>query len=97
MRARSCEAAGAPVEASSCSGWRRPAIELIVGVVGDPRFGPLVACGAGGVAVELLGDVQVAPRAARADAAAATCCASCATFPLLDGYRGAPARGRRLR
>ena len=33
--------------------------ELIVGVVGDPRFGPLVAVGAGGTTAELIGDVQV--------------------------------------
>jgi acyl-CoA synthetase (NDP forming) len=36
-----------------------PGAELIVGAVGDPAFGPLVACGAGGMAVELLGDVRV--------------------------------------
>ena len=33
--------------------------ELIVGAVGDPAFGPLVTCGAGGPAGELLGDVQI--------------------------------------
>jgi len=32
--------------------------ELVVGAVGDPAFGPLVVCGAGGIAVELLGDIQ---------------------------------------
>ena len=33
--------------------------ELLVGVVGDPAFGPLVAVGAGGTAAELIRDIQV--------------------------------------
>jgi acetyl coenzyme A synthetase (ADP forming)-like protein len=63
--------------------------ELIVGIVGDPDFGPIVACGAGGHAVELLGDVAVrlAPLGPRA---ASEMVRSLRTFPLLDGYRGAP-------
>ena len=66
-----------------------PGVELIVGVVGDPDFGPVVACGAGGHAVELLGDVAVrlAPLGRRA---ASEMLRSLRTFPLLDGYRGAP-------
>jgi acyl-CoA synthetase (NDP forming) len=64
-------------------------VEMLVGVVADPSFGPVVACGAGGTAVELLGDVQVrlAP-VARAEAAEMI--RALRTFPLLDGYRGAP-------
>lgn len=42
------------VQAMAASG-----IEMIVGVVHDPRFGPIVACGAGGVLVEVLRDVAV--------------------------------------
>lgn len=34
-------------------------VELLIGVVGDPRFGPLVAVEAGGATAELVGDVQV--------------------------------------
>ena len=34
-------------------------VELLVGIATDPVFGPVVACGAGGTAVELLGDVSV--------------------------------------
>jgi len=34
-------------------------VEMLVGVVHDPQFGPVVACGAGGVQVELLSDVSV--------------------------------------
>jgi acetyl coenzyme A synthetase (ADP forming)-like protein len=65
-----------------------PGPELLVGVVGDPRFGPLVAVGAGGATAELLGDVQVrlAPVGRRE---AAAMLRELRTFPLLDGYRGA--------
>ena len=31
-------------------------VELLVSVVQDPSFGPLLACGAGGASAELLGD-----------------------------------------
>lgn len=62
--------------------------ELLVGVASDPVFGPVIACGAGGTAVELLGDValRVCP-ITRADAG--TMIRSLATFPLLTGFRGA--------
>ncbi len=63
--------------------------ELLVGIIGDPDFGPIVACGAGGRAVELLGDagVRLAPLGRRD---AAELLRSLRTFPLLDGYRGQP-------
>jgi acetyl coenzyme A synthetase (ADP forming)-like protein len=66
-----------------------PGTELIVGVVGDPRFGPLVAVGAGGTTAELIGDVQVrlAPVGPRE---ATTMLRELRTFPLLEGFRGAP-------
>lgn len=63
--------------------------ELIVGIVGDPMFGPVVACGAGGRAVELLGDVAVRLAPLGASSARAML-RSLRTFPLLEGYRGAP-------
>ena len=64
-------------------------VEMLVGVASDEQFGPVVACAAGGTAVELLGDVQVrlAPVAA---ATAASMVRALRTFPLLDGFRGAP-------
>jgi hypothetical protein len=34
-------------------------VEMIVGLVNDPLFGPLVAVGAGGTTAELLKDVSV--------------------------------------
>jgi acetyl coenzyme A synthetase (ADP forming)-like protein len=64
-------------------------VEMIVGVVQDQHFGPVLACGAGGTATELIKDVAVritpitrgeADRMVR----------SLKTFPRLDGYRGAP-------
>lgn len=61
--------------------------ELLVGVATDPVFGPVVACGAGGTAVELLGDValRVCPLTTND---AAEMIRSLATFPLLTGFRG---------
>jgi acyl-CoA synthetase (NDP forming)/RimJ/RimL family protein N-acetyltransferase len=66
-----------------------PGPELIVGVVGDPQFGPLVAVGAGGVTAELLSDVAVR-LAPVGDRVAAEMLHGLRTFPLLDGFRGAP-------
>jgi acyl-CoA synthetase (NDP forming) len=81
------EAAGAPVEAFHVQRMAPAGTEQIVGAVRDPAFGPLVACGAGGVTVELLGDIQVrlAPLGPRA---ADDMLRALKTFPLLDGYRG---------
>jgi acyl-CoA synthetase (NDP forming) len=63
--------------------------EMLVGVVGDPVFGPVVACGAGGVTTELLNDVvvRITPLSV---ADARDMVHSLRTFPLLDGYRGRP-------
>jgi acyl-CoA synthetase (NDP forming) len=65
----------------------RPGVEMIVGVVHDPQFGPVLACGAGGVLVELLKDVSVrlTPIAAPD---AEEMIRELKTYPLLTGYRG---------
>ena len=65
-----------------------PAPELIIGMVHDPAFGPVIACGAGGIGAELLRDVavRIAPVTDR-DAGAMI--RELRSFPLLDGYRGA--------
>jgi acetyl coenzyme A synthetase (ADP forming)-like protein len=63
-------------------------VELIVGVVQDRAFGPLIACGAGGTSTELLGDVAVR-LTPLSDLDAAEMLRSLRLFPLLDGYRGA--------
>jgi acetate---CoA ligase (ADP-forming) len=64
-------------------------VELLVGVVHDASFGPVIACGAGGTAVELLKDVAVRITPLT-DLEAAVMVRSLATYPLLEGYRGAP-------
>ena len=64
-------------------------VEILVGVVNDPSFGPVLACGAGGTATELLKDVAVRITPLTEDDARAMP-RSLSIFPLLDGYRGAP-------
>jgi acetate---CoA ligase (ADP-forming) len=65
-----------------------PGVEMLVGVVHDPLFGPVVACGAGGVQAELLKDVAVRITPLT-DRDARQMISSLRTFPLLDGFRGA--------
>jgi acetyl coenzyme A synthetase (ADP forming)-like protein len=66
-------------------------VEMLVGMVNDPLFGPTIACGAGGILVELLKDVSVRlSPLSRADAASMV--RELRSFPLLDGYRGGPRR-----
>jgi acetate---CoA ligase (ADP-forming) len=91
-------AAAAIEDAVACSGhvldglivqpMAPPGVELIVGVVNDPSFGPVLACGAGGTAAELLKDfaVRITPVS---ELDADEMLRSLRTFPLLDGYRGA--------
>ena len=67
-----------------------PGVEMIVGVVHDPQFGPVVACGAGGTLVELLRDVSVR-LAPLTEQDAAEMVRSLKTYPLLTGFRGQPA------
>jgi acetate---CoA ligase (ADP-forming) len=64
-----------------------PGVELIVGVVADPSFGPVLACGAGGTAAELLKDiaVRITPLSGLD---AYEMLRTLRTFPLLAGYRG---------
>lgn len=64
-------------------------VELLVGVAGDPVFGPVVACGAGGTAVELLGDVSVRV-CPLGGADGEEMVHSLAVFPMLTGFRGHP-------
>ncbi len=64
-------------------------VEMLVGVAHDPLFGPVVACSAGGTAVELVRDVAVRVTPLT-DLDAREMVRSLKTFPLLDGFRGAP-------
>jgi acetyl coenzyme A synthetase (ADP forming)-like protein len=63
--------------------------ELLVGVVQDPVFGPLVAVGPGGVFAELIGEAQfrIAPLT---DTDAEELVLTGKTGKLVRGYRGAP-------
>jgi acetyl coenzyme A synthetase (ADP forming)-like protein len=64
-------------------------VELLMGVVHDESFGPVIACGAGGTGAEVLGDVSVRITPLT-DLDAREMLRSLRIFPLLDGYRGAP-------
>jgi acyl-CoA synthetase (NDP forming) len=64
-------------------------VEMLVGVVHDPQFGPVVACGAGGVQVELLRDVSVRLTPLSQEEASEMI-RSLKTYPLLNGFRGGP-------
>jgi acyl-CoA synthetase (NDP forming) len=65
-------------------------VELALGMVRDPQFGPVVMVGAGGVLVELLAD-RAAALAPFGTATARRLLDRLAIRQLLDGYRGAPA------
>jgi acetyltransferase len=67
----------------------RPGIELIVGGLNDPSYGPSVLVGLGGIAAEALGDVamRLAPLSA---AEAEDMIDELRGKKLLDGFRGAP-------
>ena len=84
LRSAGLEAEGFLVQRMAGEG-----LEMIVGVVQDPQFGPVIACGAGGTAVELLKDVSVR-LTPLTDSQADEMIRGLATFPLLDGYRGRP-------
>jgi acyl-CoA synthetase (NDP forming) len=65
-------------------------VEVSVGIVGDPVFGPLVVVAAGGILVELLADRVVACPPVSA-AGARHLLDGLRIRPLLAGWRGAPA------
>ena len=62
-------------------------VELFIGALRDPTFGPVVAFGAGGVLVELLDEVVFA-RAPLSRASAASLIGRARCAALLDGFRG---------
>ena len=68
----------------------RGGAEVIVGARRDPHFGAVVMVGLGGIVVELLNDVALAPAPVSADRARAML-ATLRTFSLLTGARGRPA------
>jgi len=66
-----------------------PGVEVALGIVRDPTFGPLVLVAAGGVLVELIHDRTLALPPIDEDAARRLI-DGLAIRPLLDGVRGAP-------
>jgi acyl-CoA synthetase (NDP forming)/GNAT superfamily N-acetyltransferase len=64
-------------------------IEVIMGIVQEPVFGPLLVFGLGGVATEVLGD-HVARLAPLTDTDASSMIGSIRAAPLLLGHRGKP-------
>ncbi|MBI4598115.1 MAG: GNAT family N-acetyltransferase [Candidatus Omnitrophica bacterium] len=90
--AAAIERAGSPeaLEGFLVQPMIRGGCELMIGVVEDPSFGPLIAFGLGGVHVEILGDVifRVAPLT---DDDAREMVRGIKGYRLLEGYRGAPA------
>jgi hypothetical protein len=82
-------APGAAVDGVLLEPMAARGVEIIVGVVRDPSFGPVVMVGAGGVATELFQDT--AYRLAPVDEIEATAMLrELRSAPLLDGFRGAP-------
>jgi acyl-CoA synthetase (NDP forming) len=67
-----------------------PGVEIALGIVRDPQFGPLVLVGAGGVLVEVLGDRRLALPPLD-EARARSMVDRLRIRPLLDGVRGASA------
>ena len=65
-------------------------VELALGIVRDPTFGPLVLVAAGGILVELLGDRRLA-FPPMDEAGARRLIDGLQVRPMLDGVRGAPA------
>jgi acetyl-CoA synthetase len=82
-RSAGLEVAGARLERY------RPGLELNVGALVDPVFGPLVSVGMGGVLTELFDDVVFAP-APVDEAGARAMIDRLRGRPLLDGFRGGP-------
>ena len=76
---------GVLVQAMAPAGY-----EVIIGVIQDPTFGPLMMVGLGGIAVELYKDVAYFPAPLTAPAAE-TLLRSLKSSALFDGFRGKPA------
>ncbi len=66
-----------------------PSIEVIVGAIKDPQFGPALMFGLGGIFVEVLNDVtfRIAPIT---EEDAREMITELKAYPLLKGYRGTP-------
>jgi len=79
----------ATIEGVAVQKMAPPGLELVVGMVRDPQFGPMVMFGVGGIFVELLKDVsfRIVPLA-REDAKQMI--REIKSFRILEGFRGQP-------
>ncbi len=82
-------AAGGHRELFIVQGMAEAAPELLIGMVEDPTFGPVLAFGAGGTLAELIKDVSVRISPITSSEASALV-RSLAIFPVLTGFRGGP-------
>lgn len=80
---------GQPVAGFVVQQMNSGGVEMLVGIAHDPQFGPVVACGAGGVFVELMRDVSVRLTPLTSDDASEMI-RSLKSYPLLTGFRGSP-------
>ncbi len=80
---------GAVIDGPAVQETIRGDAEVIVGARRDPHFGAIVLVGLGGIAVEILKDVALAPAPVSAGRARAML-ASLRAAPLLTGARGRP-------
>jgi acyl-CoA synthetase (NDP forming) len=78
---------GARVDGVLVSPMRAGGVELLVGVVRDPLWGPMLAVAAGGIFVEVLGDSVLAPLPV-SPARARAMLRGLRAAALLDGVRG---------
>ena len=85
-RARAAQIGGPVIVQSYVTGG----VELLVGAIQDPVFGPLVAFGPGGVFAELIGSTRLA-LAPLSDVDADELVSSGKAGRLVAGWRGAPA------
>ncbi len=83
------KAAKAGIDGVSIQKMASPGLELVVGMIRDPQFGPILMFGLGGTSVEILRDVafRITPLT-RQDAKEMI--RQIKGFPLLEGYRGQP-------
>jgi acyl-CoA synthetase (NDP forming) len=82
-------APGAALEGFLVQEMVRGEAEVILGIRRDPHFGPVVMVGLGGIAVEILNDVVLAP-APVSPARARAMLTELRGAPLLNGARGRP-------
>jgi hypothetical protein len=71
-----------------------PGVEIAIGAVDDPQFGPFVMVAAGGSMIELIGDTAVALAPFGEEEADRLLC-EMRVARLLEGWRGAPPADRR--